>query len=431
MHFLDSNHKIVVACCIKRPHRILGQIEMYAQRFALVQQRILKQSVFRPKLVSADGRQASSDGRHVTHNLTPIESLLGRAGVRFLLGMIVQVEEGRYYLEDNTAQVPLDVSEAQILTDGFLTEHCIVLVEGEMVDGVLHVHRMGNPIVETRHEAITDIGLSATDIFQSMSTLAEFEDIRQQEILHGQDGMLVILSNVHLDKPQMMGKLRTLFTGFLEANPVYVLMGNFMSSGTSAKELIGYFEELANLICDIDGLAQEGRFIFIPGPQDPGLAQILPRPPLPKYCTQSLRHKVPHATFATNPCRIRYFSKEIVLYRNNVTFQLQRSALLPPRDSGSTIVEHTIKTLLDQAHLCPYPRPTYWQFDHAMRLYPLPDALVLGEQVDQFYENYAECDVVNPGSFAKDFGFVVYRPIASSDGESTKSDVEFSQITDQ
>jgi DNA polymerase epsilon subunit 2 len=123
---------------------------MSAQRFALVQQRILKQSVFRPKLVSADGRQASSDGRHVTHNLTPIESLLGRAGVRFLLGMIVQVEEGRYYLEDNTAQVPLDVSEAQILTDGFLTEHCIVLVEGEMVDGVLHVHRMGNPIVETR-----------------------------------------------------------------------------------------------------------------------------------------------------------------------------------------------------------------------------------------------------------------------------------------
>jgi DNA polymerase epsilon subunit 2 len=287
------------------------------------------------------------------------------------------------------------------------------------------------PLLKLEHEAITDIGLSATDIFQSMSTLAEFEDIRQQEILHGQDGMLVILSNVHLDKPQMMGKLRTLFTGFLEANPVYVLMGNFMSSGTSAKELIGYFEELANLICDIDGLAQEGRFIFIPGPQDPGLAQILPRPPLPKYCTQSLRHKVPHATFATNPCRIRYFSKEIVLYRNNVTFQLQRSALLPPRDSGSTIVEHTIKTLLDQAHLCPYPRPTYWQFDHAMRLYPLPDALVLGEQVDQFYENYAECDVVNPGSFAKDFGFVVYRPIASSDGESTKSDVEFSQITDQ
>ena len=402
---------------------------MFAQRYALVQQRILKQDVFRPKLVSADGRQASSDGRHVTHNLTPIESLLGRAGVRFMLGMIVQVEEGQFYLEDNTAQVPLDVSDAEILTDGFLTEHCIVLVEGEMIDGVLHVHRMGNPIVETRMEAIKDIGLSATDIFQSISTLAELEDIRQQEVLNGQDGMLVVLSNVHLDKPQVMEKLRTLFTGFANANPVYVLMGNFMSSGSSAKELIGYFDELTNLICEIEGLAQEGRFIFIPGPQDPGLNDILPRPPLPKYCTQSLSQKVQHATFATNPCRIRYFSKEVVLYRNNVTFQLQRSALLPPRESGSTSVQHAVKTLLDQGHLCPFPRPTYWQFDHAMRLYPLPDALILGERVDQFYENYAECDVVNPGNFANDFGFVVYRPISSTDGTTTTSDVEFSQIT--
>jgi DNA polymerase epsilon subunit 2 len=403
---------------------------MYAQRFALVHQRILKQNVFRPKLVSADGRQASSDGRHVTHTLTPIESLLGRAGVRFLLGMIVQVEEGRYYLEDNTAQVPLDVSEAQILTDGFLTENCIVLVEGEMVDGTLHVHRMGNPIVETRNEALTSIGLSASDIFHSMSTLAELEDIREQEVLHGPEGMLVVLSNVHLDKPNVMEKLKTLFMGFQDANPLYILMGNFMSSGSNTKELMGYFEDLTNLIGEIDGLAQEGRFIFVPGPNDPGIADILPRPPLPKYCTTSLRQKLANATFASNPCRIRYFSKEIVIYRNNVTSQLQRSALLPPRDSGSRNVQHAVKTLLDQGHLCPYPKPIYWQVDHAMRLYPLPDALILGDRVDQFFENYAECDVVNPGPFSKDFAFVVYRPIASTDGTTTKSDVEFSQIAD-
>ena len=56
---------------------------------------------------------------------------------------LTQVEEGKYYLEDHTAQVPLNFSQASLLTDGFVTENSIVLVEGEAVDGVLHVHNMG------------------------------------------------------------------------------------------------------------------------------------------------------------------------------------------------------------------------------------------------------------------------------------------------
>jgi DNA polymerase epsilon subunit 2 len=401
---------------------------MMAQRFALVHQRILKQVVFRPKHTTADGRQISSDSRHVTHSLCSIESLIGRKGCRFLLGMLVQVEEGKFYLEDFSAQVPLDIRDAEILTDGFLAENCIILVEGEMIDGTLYVHRMGNPIVETRLSAIQDIGLATTDMFQSISSLAQLEDIQQQETLHGSDGMLVVLSNVYLDNPQVMEKLKILFEGFLDMNPVYIFMGNFMSSGTSAKELLGYFEDLTRLICSMDGLAQKGRFIFLPGPRDPGLRGILPQPALPKYCTQSLRNKVTHATFATNPCRLRYFSKEIVLYRNDVVFQLQRSALVTPRESGSTVIQHTVKTLLDQGHLAPYPRPIYWQHDHVMRLYPLPDALIIGDSLDQYFENYAECDIINPGRFSHDFSFVVYRPIASIEKTKTKSEVEFSQI---
>jgi hypothetical protein len=55
----------------------------------------------------------------------------------------VKVEEGKYYLEDHTGQVSLDLSRASLLTDGFVTENSIVLVQGEAVDGVLHVHHMG------------------------------------------------------------------------------------------------------------------------------------------------------------------------------------------------------------------------------------------------------------------------------------------------
>jgi len=55
--------------------------------------------------------------------ITPIEGLLGSKGVKILLGIITQVEEGRYYLEDPTAQIPIDLSQGEFLSDGFITEH--------------------------------------------------------------------------------------------------------------------------------------------------------------------------------------------------------------------------------------------------------------------------------------------------------------------
>jgi len=49
--------------------------------------------------------------------------------------------------------------------------------------------------------------------------------------------------------------------------------------------------------------------------------------------------------------------------------------------------------------------------------------------VDQYYENYEECDAINPGPFSNGFNFVVYRPIGEIDkSRQTRADVEFSQI---
>jgi len=456
--------------------------DMFAQRYALVRQRILRQDLFRPKLVTADGRHAGPSSPNssantatmstTTHAITPIESLLGRSGVKFLLGMIVQVEEGRYYLEDHTAQVPLDLSHASVLTDGFISENCIVLVEGELIDGILVVHRLGNPIVESRSDAIDAIGIQSTDIFQSVSTVSELDKLRQQEAQHGPEGMFVILSDVHLDKPGVLDKLQTLFEGYqhFDPLPVFVLMGNFCSSGTSTttssqegmKLVMGCFEDLANLIAQFPRLAQDGRFVFVPGPNDPGaLGGVLPRPPLPPFFTGAVRSKVSHALFVSNPCRIRFFSRELVFFRQNLVHTLRRNCILNPnpsssleedgdddddddsnkkRSSQNNFVQHAVKTIMDQGHLCPVSSsscPIYWQYDHALRMYPLPDAVILGDRVDQFFETYAECDAINPGPFSEDFNFVVYRPTAEiiqndqQDGVfsgEVRSDVEFSQI---
>jgi len=191
----------------------------------------------------------------------------------------------------------------------------------------------------------------------------------------------------------------------------------------------------------------------------------MPRPPLPRSFTDVLRKKLRNVTFATNPCRVRFYTQEIVIFRDNILSKIRRNCILPPTDisrvsplagdvasndcpfqaipSGrlgpraqevtdscmqvgedaelfnsppQPIVkstEHLVKTLLDQSHLCPLPlrvNPVYWQYDHALRLYPLPDVVVLADFYDQYHWCYEECVALNPGSFPTEFSFVVYRP---------------------
>lgn len=43
--------------------------------------------------------------------------------------------------------------------------------------------------------------------------------------------------------------------------------------------------------------------------------------------TQELRRRVPNITFGSNPCRIRYFTQEIVLYRDDLMSRMMRNAI--------------------------------------------------------------------------------------------------------
>ncbi len=310
----------------------------------------------------------------------------------------------------------------------------------------------GSPIVENRSDAIKAIGLQNTDIFNSIGSLSEFEKLREQEIEHGQEGMFVVLSDVYLDSPSVMERIEKMLAGYssFDPLPIFVFMGNFtsrpLSGGGSTKSMMGYFEDLASVISKFPRVANDGRFVFVPGPNDPGVTGVLPRGPIPNFFTSTLRSKVRHVTFASNPCRVRYFSKELVFFRDNLVGKMRRHCLLEPREEEEDdddlvggvaspgqrqLTRHAIKTVFDQGHLSPLPlsaSPIYWQLDHALRLYPFPDALIVGDEVDQYYENYEECDAINPGPFSNGFNFLVYRPIGEIRKLQTKSDVEFSQI---
>ena len=202
------------------------------------------------------------------------------------------------------------------------------------------------------------------------------------------------------------------------------------------------------------------KFLFIPGPTDPG-AHVLPRAPLPKYFTSKLRQalgakRVPaedgqgwktipsRVSFSTNPCRLRYFTQEIVLFRDDVLNRMRRNCIVPPAldapfdevegeanggedgdgtdeagdqvgaaSRASAVTEHLVKTVLDQGHLSPLPMstvPVRWAHDCSMRLYPLPDLLLMADHYDSYHSAYKGAVALNPGSFPTDFSFVVYRP---------------------
>lgn len=124
----------------------------------------------------------------------------------------------------------------------------------------------------------------------------------------------------------------------------------------------------------------------------------------------------PSFTFTTNPCRIRFFTREIVVFRGEVSTRLRKRALLPPVSDEEVreTYDHAVKTVLDQGHLCPLPlslQPIHWAYDYALRLSPLPDALVFAEDGEARKRDTGGTLVFSPGSFASPTGpFTVYYP---------------------
>jgi hypothetical protein len=61
------------------------------------------------------------------------------------------------------------------------------------------------------------------------------------------------------------------------------------------------FDALADLISRQGPLvAQQSRFVLIPGPDDVGIGQCLPQEALPSTLTQRLKDKLNNVTFSTS-----------------------------------------------------------------------------------------------------------------------------------
>lgn len=394
-----------------------SKASVFRDRYMMLQQRTLRNQLFSKAIQGVE----NEIDRFV---ITPVEALLGKqssedtdqpAESLVIMGMLTQLQEGKFYLEDLDGCVQLNLSNVTCCS-GLFTENCIVIAEGTYSDGVFRANTLGFPPPEPRQRSL--------EAFMGVNFFGGTLPMQQQQMMsieiENEGAMFVILSDVWLDKPVVMDKLRVLFEGYSQMDPTpiaFVFMGNFHSEpyGTSHfKVLKDSFDALADLIAEFT--LPQSSFIFVPGPQDPGAGNILPRPAIPDFFTEKMRRRVPQAQFVSNPARVRYCTQEIVLFREDIVNKMRRNCILPPSDEdGDTdISAHLVKTLVDQSHLCPLPlhvRPVYWEHDQALYLYPLPDVLVLADRFDGYNLTYEGCTAFNPGSFfLTDFSFMVYWP---------------------
>ena len=124
--------------------------------------------------------------------------------------------------------------------------------------------------------------------------------------LESQDdsSMLVFLSDVWLDKPDVLTRLKRLFTGYSAMPPAaFIFMGNFMASSSESgplriKTFKDLLKNLADLLNEHKELTEQSKFIFIPGPNDPGHANIYPRPAVPDFIAQELTSRVENCKYS-------------------------------------------------------------------------------------------------------------------------------------
>lgn len=337
-------------------------------------------------------------------------------------------------MEDPTGQVPLSLQQASIVDEFYIAEHCILLVEGTFHEDTVIVHRLGHPLLEERNDSLSAIRKQVSHpsykLQSSRATDAEF----------------VILSDVELDRPSVVLDLESIFATFENKKttrfPMFILMGNFSTTGFS-----GTKQALLDLLALIEKyplLARHAHFCVVPGPRDVAFSNILPLQPL-----KAPHDRIRNLHCTSNPCRIRWGGREMVVFNHNILHLFQQRQLRLPSEVDDMDEENQrmrlphcrmVKTILDQGHLCPVAGvPIYWNYDHALQLYPLPDTLVLGgNDCESFEEVYGNVDVVHPGSMASSRSYSVYRSSLSrkdSDGSDDDSmdeghRVEFFQMGD-
>nr|KAF6393284.1 DNA polymerase epsilon 2, accessory subunit [Pipistrellus kuhlii] len=182
--------------------------ELFRERYTILHQRTHRHELFTPPVIGSHPDESGSK-----FQLKTIETLLGnttKIGDVIVLGMITQLKEGKFFLEDPTGTVQLDLSKAQFHS-GLYTESCFVLAEGWFEDQVFHVNAFGFPPTEpssTTRAYYGNINFFGGPSNTSVKTSAKLKQLEDEN----KDSMFVFISDVWLDQAEVLEKLHTMFS---------------------------------------------------------------------------------------------------------------------------------------------------------------------------------------------------------------------------
>lgn len=139
--------------------------------------------------------------------LSTVDALIGSPGRKLVVGMLTQLREGVYYLEDPNGQVPIALDRA-MFGAGMFTQGSIVLAEGSYSDaeGVFHVDVLLQPPSEGREKSkqfLGNVDLFMPPIVKTVSAKYSklFGDVVEDamDVVVPSNAEIVILAEVHLD----------------------------------------------------------------------------------------------------------------------------------------------------------------------------------------------------------------------------------------
>lgn len=359
-------------------------------------------------------------GQSPARKLLTVESLLGdsnKGSLKMVMGLLTHIAGvgSEWVLEDDTAVVPLDLSSPELeVTSGFFTEDCIVLCEGDYVNGTFVARVLAMPPAELRASTVRSL-MSCNPGYKPL-----MHPPANGAVSAAPGTTAIVVAEPHLDDPQVLDSLSDFFQRLEDSAStpgLMVLCGNFLSHpfGSTANDrsmLTSAFSSLADVVSKFPFFLRSTHFVFVPGPGDPctGSSVALPRYPLPASFVKPFVDKVGRAsvTLATNPVHLRASGRTMVVFRQNLLAKMRRHCVVQPSTGESSdLTEHLVKSVVEQAHLSPLPlvaQPICWASDQALYLYPLPDILVLADACPSFALRYEGCLCANPGPFDVDAG---------------------------
>ncbi len=427
-------------------------MDMRIHRYQLVKQKVDRHREERrlSPLTTIDRLLGATNSRKSVHNTY---------GERTLLGMLRSNPSlGCLELEDPTGSVPLriDLSSSSALfsskeatrvdTNGLYLEGSMVLVSGYQEESELSL--MASNMEDSSGSVFRCTSIELPPLENKTETRNNLPPSPYSDTFHSglrKPGLktpvpIYSLANLSLDEEDCIERLGDVIDRIIYETSgqddengdktngigaILVLFGNFCTESLTTSNAL---DELARLLQEKD-IPSKHSVLLVPGPNDVGSNACWPLPAWTKRNTpSSLQPLLANSSgeggnvyLCTNPCRLEFSDgRQVVLMRKDLVREsLQHQVLgnadaqqrssetqggLPPL--ASRVFYHT----MSQCHLSPSSSsqqaaatscsPIYWNYDHSMALYPLPDLMILGLDAeyleDGAHYGRAGCRVVSP-----------------------------------